>query len=240
VRARGARVRDHYEGDIDIVAAPLLPDDDPVLPVALNSDGTQQFLQLSVRERSRLRPQFLERLGWRPLTLWTIEVFTDPDRCADLIGGYLGLKEPVKTESSRERAGRHDSAAPRADRPGAEAAPSESESAAQSAEVQPAAMQHAAEEPSAVVQAAPPASEAGPAAVGGAGAGAVPAVVGQAPAGAAPEAPAGQDKGRRSKQSAYAASAIPTVAAEDDPRAWGDTGEDRDAWLKEQRPPHWG
>lgn len=34
---------------------------------------------------------------------------------------------------------------------------------------------------------------------------------------------------------------LPKVASEDDPRSWGDRdGYDHDAWLKEQRPPHWG
>jgi len=34
---------------------------------------------------------------------------------------------------------------------------------------------------------------------------------------------------------------LPKVAAEDEPRSWGDDGGyDHDAWLKEQRPPHWG
>lgn len=35
---------------------------------------------------------------------------------------------------------------------------------------------------------------------------------------------------------------VPKKAAEDDPRAWGDaeSDADRDAWLREQRPPHWG
>jgi len=34
---------------------------------------------------------------------------------------------------------------------------------------------------------------------------------------------------------------LPKVASEDEPRNWGDDGGyDHDAWLKEQRPPHWG
>ncbi|WAH96160.1 hypothetical protein [Arthrobacter sp. MMS18-M83] len=34
---------------------------------------------------------------------------------------------------------------------------------------------------------------------------------------------------------------LPKKASEDDPRRWGDEpGYDHDAWLKEQRPPHWG
>jgi hypothetical protein len=37
-------------------------------------------------------------------------------------------------------------------------------------------------------------------------------------------------------------SAVPNKASEDDPRAWGDSesDNDHDAWLKEQKPPHWG
>ena len=64
--------------------------------MAIESDGTEQYRSMSVRERSRLRPQLLERLGWRYMPLWTIEVFTDPSACADRIGGYLGLEKPAR------------------------------------------------------------------------------------------------------------------------------------------------
>ncbi|MER2137949.1 MAG: hypothetical protein ABS909_08840, partial [Arthrobacter sp.] len=60
----------------------------------IESDGTARYRSMSVRERSRLRPQLLERLGWRYMPLWTIEVFTDPAACADLVGRYLGLPVP--------------------------------------------------------------------------------------------------------------------------------------------------
>ena len=46
--------------------------------------------------------------------------------------------------------------------------------------------------------------------------------------------PAGQPSGRTG------AGILPQTAAEDDPRAWGDAPEDSSAWLREQRPPHWG
>lgn len=38
------------------------------------------------------------------------------------------------------------------------------------------------------------------------------------------------------------AGVVPNKASEDDPRAWGDSGSDNDhdAWLREQKPPHWG
>jgi hypothetical protein len=74
-------------------------------PVAIESDGTEQYRQMTVRERSRLRPQLLERLGWRYMPLWTIEVFTDPSACADRIGGYLGLEKPAPPLQSLGTAG---------------------------------------------------------------------------------------------------------------------------------------
>ncbi|ALE06943.1 AAA family ATPase [Arthrobacter sp. ERGS1:01] len=106
LRARGARVWHHYDGALDIVAAPdpvqLLGRDDHEIPVpvAVESDGTAKYQNMSVRERSRLRPQMLERLGWRYVPLWTIEVFTDPSNCADQIGRYLGLASVVDSDLS--------------------------------------------------------------------------------------------------------------------------------------------
>ena len=103
---RGASVRLDYAGvlDLDLVAwattesmsAGAVVDDRaggrPLrIPVAGQSDGSAESAALSVRERSRLRPQQLERTGWNYLTLWTIEVFTDPDTVAELIRRYLGL-----------------------------------------------------------------------------------------------------------------------------------------------------
>ena len=92
LRSRGAEVWDHYDDVIDIVATVRRPaETDPAVPMAIESDGTARYRSMSVRERSRLRPQLLERLGWRYMPLWTIEVFTDPAACADLVGRYLGL-----------------------------------------------------------------------------------------------------------------------------------------------------
>jgi hypothetical protein len=51
-----------------------------------------------------------------------------------------------------------------------------------------------------------------------------------------PEAP------KKASGPVKSADVVPNKASEDDPRAWGDSGSDNDhdAWLKEQRPPHWG
>ena len=107
LRARGARVWHQYDGVLNMVAAadPMttIGQDDAEIPrpVAIESDGTSHYRRMSVRERSRLRPQLLERLGWRYMPLWTIEVFTDPSACADRIGGYLGLEKPAVSSRLR-------------------------------------------------------------------------------------------------------------------------------------------
>lgn len=103
LRARDARVWYNYDGMIDIVAAadPIrylgAADADMPTPVAVESDGSRRYRLMSVRERSRLRPQLLEQRGWRYMPLWTIEVFTDPSACADRIGGYLGLDRSLNS-----------------------------------------------------------------------------------------------------------------------------------------------
>ena len=106
LRARGAKVWDHYQGTIDIVATveSSSTDGEPAVPMAIESDGTERYRTMSVRERSRLRPQLLERLGWRYMPLWTIEVFSDPSACADLVGRYLNLPSPKEGEAKVARA----------------------------------------------------------------------------------------------------------------------------------------
>lgn len=113
--ARGAAVRHHHDDVIDLVAwaetaesmsagAVIDPrrSAGPVrIPVAVISDGTAAVARMSVRERSRLRPQQLERSGWNCLTLWSIEVFTEPDTVAELIRRYLGLSDTTGTGPRR-------------------------------------------------------------------------------------------------------------------------------------------
>jgi hypothetical protein len=122
LRHRGAEVWDHYAGVLDIVAvrpADLRPDgsaaavqDERPAPLAIESDGTTRYGSMSVRERSRLRPQVLERMGWRYMPLWTIEVFTDPDGCAERASAVLGLPPRETSHSART---------PKADAPKADA-----------------------------------------------------------------------------------------------------------------------
>lgn len=56
------------------------------------------------------------------------------------------------------------------------------------------------------------------------------------------EAPAQKPQGQPGAGVAASGGLLPNKAAEDDPRRWGDQpgSYDHDAWLREQRPPHWG
>ncbi|MFC7400820.1 AAA family ATPase [Citricoccus sp. GCM10030269] len=96
---RHATVVPNFAGNIDLaVWNPLgLPSWDgqasaeQAVPVALISDGSEEYRQMSVRERSRQQPQQLERSGWRYHALWTIDVFADPEGCSRTISDFLGL-----------------------------------------------------------------------------------------------------------------------------------------------------
>lgn len=113
--ARGVSLKDDASGQISLIASSrqqsLLAGSTPSprvrkmgkeaavtslnFPLAALSDGSEQYVGQSVRERTRLVPDRLARTGWNYLTLWTIEVFADPESVVDKICLYLG----VETES---------------------------------------------------------------------------------------------------------------------------------------------
>jgi hypothetical protein len=58
-----------------------------------------------------------------------------------------------------------------------------------------------------------------------------------------PDQETAKETSRRSEaQATVPEGVLPNKAAEDDPRRWGDQPDnyDHDAWLQEQKPPHWG
>ena len=63
-------------------------------------------------------------------------------------------------------------------------------------------------------------------------------------AGPSADAPAAAESERRQAANppVTPGGAVPKKAAEDYPWAWGDreSENDHDAWLREQKPPHWG
>lgn len=95
LQERGSIVNQHYRGVLDLAAHALdVTGTGTAAPLAVVYDGTQNYRKLSVRERSRLRPQLFESLGWRYVPLWTIDVFSDPGKVANTLADYLGLGEP--------------------------------------------------------------------------------------------------------------------------------------------------
>ncbi|QRZ62140.1 DNA helicase [Rothia sp. ZJ932] len=111
LKERGARVHSSENNDISLVvtaegeslsagamrsprARAMLHDGASMrIPLAVSSDGADSWADLSVRERTRLLPERLARTGWNYLTLWTIEVFSDPEAVVERMSTYLGMGE---------------------------------------------------------------------------------------------------------------------------------------------------
>lgn len=62
-------------------------------PLSVWSDGSDSYCALSVRERTRLIPERLARTGWNVMTLWTIEVFSNPQAVVDRMCLFLGIEK---------------------------------------------------------------------------------------------------------------------------------------------------
>ena len=202
-------------------------------PVAIESDGTEQYRRMTVRERSRLRPQLLERLGWRYMPLWTIEVFTDPSACADRIGGYLGLEKPAVTHRKQASPGFFDDDVENLAVNEAQATRRRRARVRMAGAVR---IEYRTDQGS---------KEAG---------GMTCRRRHRRTAATSRRRRDGQNSGERRDRrpgqrgdsraapAAVPAGVLPNKAAEDDPRRWGDEpgGYDHDSWLQEQKPPHWG
>jgi len=57
--------------------------------VGVESDGPAYQTALSVRDRERLRPLVLERLGWRLHRVWTVDWLADPTGCYETLRAQL-------------------------------------------------------------------------------------------------------------------------------------------------------
>ncbi|BCW49254.1 hypothetical protein StoSoilB13_15960 [Arthrobacter sp. StoSoilB13] len=281
LRARGARVWHLYDGVLDIAAAA-----DPVhtigregaeipTPVAIESDGTERYRRMSVRERSRLRPQLLERMGWRYMSLWTIEVFTDPSSCADRIGSYLGLENHVPQAVPPAEHGfldmdveqlNLDNAASSYASSSYSSSPHSSSSASSSSYSRASHRQSPGGAQASVESQLPGQAgvdnRRGPGGEPGNAEASTPTPSDPEDGTEAPvkEQGTGNESGSDEQTAAVSAEnakesaetktpaakqasggILPTKAAEDDPRRWGDEGNyDHEQWLKEQKPPHWG
>ena len=249
--ARGARVWHHYDGALDLAAAAdpisLLGREEHEIPepVAVESDGTAQYQAMSVRERSRLRPQMLERLGWRYVPLWTIEVFTDPSSCADQISRCLGVNPAAGDDEFDSLMGKPlDESmtavigSPRARRRNPVPAAAQAPAAAPDLAVDGAGREDAGdaagseavevqarEESEAPVSDQDQSRDAAPA---------------EEPDAA--EQPAAPESPEAAVAPSPDSELLPKVAPNDAGHTWGDSPSDHghDEWLRENKPPHWG
>lgn len=248
LRARGARVWHHYDGALDMAAAPdsvqLLGREEHEIPdpVAVESDGTARYQNMSVRERSRLRPQMLERLGWRYVPLWTIEVFTDPSSCADQIGKYLSLPTTSGDADLTSLLGTSDDASmtavmdsPRSRRRTGASPDRSSDESAPSGDAANVPSEDAASGDAATEDSQP----AKDAEVSSSNEESVTVVSG---AQETPADNAADDSTTTKAAPATDSTLLPKVAPNDADHTWGDSPSDRghDAWLRENKPPHWG
>lgn len=60
-------------------------------PLAVSVDSSPEYARQPVRSRTRTVPAALKRRGWKPVQLWTIDVFKDPDAVARSIASQLGV-----------------------------------------------------------------------------------------------------------------------------------------------------
>ncbi|XVX19573.1 AAA domain-containing protein [Actinomycetota bacterium] len=70
------------------------------MKVAVETDGEAYAGMASVRDRDRLRPEHLERLGWAHVRVWTTDLFRDPAR------EVARVLEVARHEPPRERPAR--------------------------------------------------------------------------------------------------------------------------------------
>lgn len=75
--------------------------------LAVESDGPLYAAMPITRERDRLRPEHLQRLGWTPVRVWTTDLFRDPARDVSRIlalagQGHTGTDEPLESDEGQD------------------------------------------------------------------------------------------------------------------------------------------
>lgn len=108
--ARGARVITDGASHADLliwnpdpeIYRPTPGGEDYTVPLAVTTDGSSHYQHLSVRERSRLRPLAAQRAGWRPVSVWSIDSFAEPQKTVDRLGDLIGL-QPGTMDQQKQR-----------------------------------------------------------------------------------------------------------------------------------------
>ena len=90
VKARGLEVAVDY-GFSDGVRIPLVVGaKGKPFALAVLTDDAQFMGMQSTRERHRLLPQELARLGWSAMTVWSVAAFVNPDKEVDRMVARIG------------------------------------------------------------------------------------------------------------------------------------------------------
>ncbi|CCH79837.1 conserved hypothetical protein [Nostocoides japonicum T1-X7] len=122
LRAVGLTVHEDYGSSrqrIDLVVDPL---DEGSPALAVEADGPSYAAMRSVRDRDRLRPEHLTRLGWTHVRVWTTDLFRDPARDVSRILNAARFTVDTPTPDA-SLAADAPSAAPSADAPEGPAEP---------------------------------------------------------------------------------------------------------------------
>jgi len=78
------------------------PDKPGVFLAGIECDGLSYRDSPSARDRDRIRPMVLNRLGWRILRLWATDYFIDPESAIEKIDTQLS--ELVKNDREKQLA----------------------------------------------------------------------------------------------------------------------------------------
>ncbi len=94
--------------------------------VAIETDGPRYAALHSTRDRDRLRPEQLERLGWTHLRVWSTDLFRDPAReISRILKAARAERIVPQDEAMQDQVGRGESESPEADAAPTEESPSD-------------------------------------------------------------------------------------------------------------------
>ncbi|MEO7129963.1 MAG: AAA domain-containing protein, partial [Dermatophilaceae bacterium] len=94
--------------------------------VAIETDGPRYAALHSTRDRDRLRPEQLERLGWTHLRVWSTDLFRDPAReISRILKAARAERIVPQDEAMQDQVGRGESESPEADAAPIEESPSD-------------------------------------------------------------------------------------------------------------------
>lgn len=221
LRGQGLVVHERYGHGADVVDLAV---EDPAEPerllVAVETDGPAYAALPTPRERDRLRPEHLQRIGWRHARVWSVDIFRDPAPDVERIRALAVAVQPSADGDDDEDDDQRDESA-----------------AGEAGGKQGAGAGDAADE------GADDAANQGPPTVGPSRA-VAPEMTEPQRRRPRRASSAAYDTARRRPTQGEDQAGESQQTRDDTDLGWGEAGDDhhdeRARWLKEQRPPHWG